>query len=72
VFARTARNFNPDVATAGRITIAEVDELVPLGTIDADAVHLPGIFVDRIVENRDAEKRIERRSVRSRATKETS
>ncbi|CUJ39092.1 Probable succinyl-CoA:3-ketoacid-coenzyme A transferase subunit A [Achromobacter xylosoxidans] len=66
VFSRTARNFNPDVASAGRITIAEVDELVPLGALDPDEIHLSGIFVDRIVENRYAEKRIERRSFRAR------
>jgi 3-oxoacid CoA-transferase subunit A len=50
VFEKSARNFNPAVAMAGRITIAEVDELVPAGTIDPDGVHLPGIFVDRIVK----------------------
>ena len=50
VFEKSARNFNPPAATAGRITIAEVDELVPAGSIDPDDVHLPGIFVDRIVQ----------------------
>lgn len=66
VFSRTARNFNPDVAMAGGITIAEVEELVPEGTIDPDAVHLPGIFVDRIIVVPDPEKRIERKSFRVR------
>ncbi len=66
VFSRTARNFNPDVAMAGAITIAEVEELVPEGAIDPDAVHLPGIFVDRIIVVPDPEKRIERKSFRVR------
>lgn len=66
VFSRTARNFNPDVAMAGGITIAEVEELVPEGAIDPDAVHLPGIFVDRIIVVPDPEKRIERKSFRVR------
>lgn len=66
VFARTARNFNPDVAMAGGVTIAEVEELVEEGKIDPDDVHLPGIFVDRIVVVPNPEKRIERRSFRSR------
>lgn len=66
VFSRTARNFNPEVATAGRVTIAEVDEMVALGELDPDEIHLPGIFVDRIIENRNPEKRIERRSFRPR------
>lgn len=64
VFARTARNFNPEIATAGRVTIAEVDRLVPLGALDPDQIHLPGIFVHRLVENQRAEKRIERRIAR--------
>lgn len=66
VFARTARNFNPDVAMAGAVTIAEVEELVDEGEIDPDDVHLPGIFVDRIVVVPNPEKRIERKSFRSR------
>lgn len=66
VFARTARNFNPDVAMAGTVTIAEVEELVDVGHIDPDEVHLPGIFVDRIVVVPEPEKRVERRSFRSR------
>lgn len=66
VFARTARNFNPDVAMAGAVTIVEVEELVAEGDIDPDDVHLPGIFVDRIVVVPNPEKRIERKSFRSR------
>jgi 3-oxoacid CoA-transferase subunit A len=63
VFRKTARNFNPMVATSGKVTVAEVEEIVPLGAIDADQVHTPGIFVDRIVATR-SEKRIEQRTVR--------
>ncbi len=65
VFRRTARNFNPLVATAGRITIAEVEELVPVGAIDPDAVHLPGIYVKRIFQGQNYQKRIERRTLRT-------
>jgi 3-oxoacid CoA-transferase subunit A len=65
VFRRTARNFNPLVATAGRITIAEVEELVPVGAIDPDAVHLPGIYVKRIFQGQNYQKRIERRTLRA-------
>ena len=64
VFRKTARNFNPACAMAGRICVAEVEEIVETGEIDPDAVHLPGIFVDRIVHNPDPEKRIEQRTVR--------
>ena len=63
VFRRTARNFNPLCGMAGRVTIAEVEELVEVGTIDPDAVHLPGVFVQRVVVGHH-EKRIERRTVR--------
>jgi 3-oxoacid CoA-transferase subunit A len=63
VFRKTARNFNPMVATSGKVTVAEVEEVVPLGGIDPDEVHTPGIFVDRIVVTR-SEKRIEQRTVR--------
>ncbi|GAB3627959.1 succinyl-CoA:3-ketoacid-CoA transferase [Pandoraea terrae] len=66
VFRRTARNFNPMAAMAGKITIAEVEELVDTGTLDPDAVHLPGIFVQRIVLNANPEKRIEQRTVRAK------
>lgn len=63
VFRRTARNFNPAAAMAGKITIAEVEEIVETGAIDPDAVHLPGIYVHRIVVNAHPEKRIERRTL---------
>ncbi len=65
VFRRTARNFNPNVAMAGKITIVEVEKLVDTGAIDPDDVHLPGIFVHRIVVNASPEKRIEQRTVRN-------
>ncbi len=65
VFSKTARNFNPVVAMAGKITIAEVEELVEVGEIDPDQVHTPGIFVHRIVQNAQPEKRIEQRTVRA-------
>ena len=65
VFRKTARNFNPAVAMAGRTTIVEVEQLVALGAIDPDHVHLPGIYVDRIVHNPTPEKRIEQRTVRT-------
>ncbi len=64
VFRRTARNFNPAVAMAGRITIAEVEEVVDNGAIDPDHIHLPGIYVRRLVVNASPEKRIERRTTR--------
>jgi 3-oxoacid CoA-transferase subunit A len=64
VFRRTARNFNPNVAMAGRITVAEVEMVVATGEIDPDAIHLPGIFVHRIVHNPTPEKRIEQRTTR--------
>jgi 3-oxoacid CoA-transferase subunit A len=67
VFRKTARNFNPAVAMAGAICIAEVEEIVELGSIDPDHVHLPGIYVDRIVLNPTPEKRIEQRTVRAGA-----
>ncbi|WP_336633487.1 MULTISPECIES: CoA transferase subunit A [unclassified Microbacterium] len=64
VFHKAARNFNPLAAMAGRVCIAQVEELVPAGSLDPDAVHLPGIYVHRIVEvGSDIEKRIERRTV---------
>ena len=66
VFNRTARNFNPVAAMAGKITIVEVEELVDTGSIDPDDVHLPGIFVQRIVLNAHPEKRIEQRTVRAK------
>jgi 3-oxoacid CoA-transferase subunit A len=63
VYRRTARNFNPMMATAGRVTIAEVEHLLPTGQLDKDAIHTPGIYVDRIFEGR-FEKRIEQRTLR--------
>ncbi len=65
VYRKTARNFNPVMATAARVTIAEVEELVEPGALDPDAVHTPGIFVTRIFQGRDYEKRIEQRTHRS-------
>ncbi len=69
VFRKTARNFNPACAMAGRTCIAEVEEMVETGTIDPDHVHLPGIYVDRIVVNAHPEKRIEQRTVRAEGGK---
>ncbi|MGZ5931486.1 MAG: CoA transferase subunit A [Rhizomicrobium sp.] len=67
VYRKTARNFNPMMATAGKVTVAEVEELVPVGALDADSIHTPGIFVKRLVVGRDYEKRIEKRTVRENA-----
>ena len=64
VFRKTARNFNPACAMAGKVCVAEVEEVVEVGAIDPDQVHLPGIYVDRIVHNLTPEKRIEQRTVR--------
>jgi 3-oxoacid CoA-transferase subunit A len=66
VFRKTSRNFNPMMATAGKITIAEVEEIVPLGALDPDTIHTPGIFVQRIIQSVGAEKRIEQRTTRKR------
>lgn len=62
IFRKTARNFNPMIATCGRVCLAEVEEIVEIGELDPDAIHTPGIFVDRIVKT-VSEKRIERRTV---------
>jgi 3-oxoacid CoA-transferase subunit A len=67
VFRRTARNFNPAAAMAGRTTVVEVEQIVETGSIDPDAVHLPGIYVQRIVLNAHPEKRIEKRTITERA-----
>jgi len=67
VYRKTARNFNPMMATAGRVTVAEVEELVEPGTFDPDQVHTPGIFVQRIFQGSQYEKRIEQRTVRKRS-----
>ena len=65
IFKGTARNFNPMMAAAGKITIAEVEELVPAGELDPNQIHSPGIYVQRIFEGKDYEKRIEQRTVKS-------
>ena len=63
VFRKTSRNFNPVCATAGKITIVEVEEIVPVGSIDPDHVHLPGIYVKRLFQGKNYQKRIEKRTV---------
>jgi 3-oxoacid CoA-transferase subunit A len=63
VFRKTARNFNPNVAMAGKVTVVEVEKIVETGTLDPDQIHLPGIYVHRIVLNATPEKRIEQRTV---------
>ena len=68
VYRKTARNFNPMMATAGKVTVAEVEQLVGIGQLDKDAVHTPGIYVDRIVQGAAYEKRIERETTRQRET----
>ncbi len=67
VYRKTARNFNPMMATAGKVCIAEVEELVPVGSLDKDNIHTPGIYVDRIFKGAKFEKRIERVTTRPRA-----
>jgi len=66
VYRETARNFNPLMAMAGKITIAEVEELVPAGTLDPDHIHTPGIYVHRLFKGKDYEKRIEQRTIRKK------
>src|SRR5690348_17423897 len=66
IYRKTARNFNPVMATAGRVTVAEVEHLVEPGEIDPDHIHTPGIFVQRLVHQLPYEKRIEQRTVRKR------
>lgn len=66
VYYKTARNFNPMMASAGKVTVAEVDEIVPTGALAPDQIHTPGIFVNRIVKTK-SEKRIEQRTTRSRS-----
>lgn len=66
IFKGTARNFNPVMAGAGKITIAEVEELVEAGTLDPNQIHIPGIYVQRIFQGEKYEKRIEKRTVRSK------
>ena len=67
VFRKTARNFNPMMATAGKVCIVEVEEIVPVGSLDPDGIHTPGIYVDRIVQA-TFEKRIEQRTLRQKET----
>ena len=67
IFKGTARNFNPNMCGAAKITVAEVEELVPLGTLDPNQIHIPGIFVQRIFQGAHYEKRIEQRTVRSKS-----
>jgi len=68
VFRKTARNFNPVMATAAKMTVVEVEEIVEAGALDADCIHTPGIYVDRIVKSTINEKKIEKRTVRERET----
>ena len=68
MFRKTARNFNAPMATAGKICIAEVEEIVPVGSLDPDAIHLPGIYVNRLILGAPYDKRIEFRTVRERAS----
>jgi len=67
IYRMTARNFNPMMATAAKVTVAEVEELVDVGGLDANQIHTPGIYVKRILQGRDYEKRIEQRTTRPRA-----
>ncbi|WP_207461456.1 CoA transferase subunit A [Azospirillum sp. SYSU D00513] len=67
IYRKAARNFNPMMATAGKVTIAEVEILVEAGELDPDQIHTPGIFVKRIIQGKDYEKRIEQRTLRKRA-----
>jgi 3-oxoacid CoA-transferase subunit A len=71
VFRKTARNFNPVMATAGKVTIVEAEHIVEPGELDADCIHTPGIFVDRIILSTINEKRIEKRTLSSRPSLET-
>jgi 3-oxoacid CoA-transferase subunit A len=68
VYRKTARNFNPMMATAGAVTVAEIEELVPIGTLDKDEIHTPGIFVDRLFVGTHFEKRIEQLTTRQKET----
>ena len=68
VFRKTARNFNQPMATAGRVCVAEVEEVVPVGSLDPDAIHLPGIYVKRMIVGAPYDKKIEFRMVRERET----
>ena len=63
IFRKTAQNFNPECAMAGKITIAEVEQIVEIGELDPDEIHLPGIYVNRIILNASPEKRIEQKTL---------
>lgn len=65
IYRKTARNFNPMMASAGKVTVAEVEELAPIGKLDPDQIHTPGIFVQRIFRGKNFEKRIEKRTTRA-------
>ncbi|HEV7229351.1 CoA transferase subunit A [Brevundimonas sp.] len=65
IFRKTARNFNPMMATSGKVTVVEVEEIVPVGSLDPDQIHTPGIYVDRLIQG-TFEKRIEQRTIRTR------
>lgn len=67
VFRRTARNFNPMMASAAKVTVAEVEEIVPVGELDADCIHTPSVYVNRLLKGAAYEKRIERLTTRSRS-----
>ncbi len=67
IFKATARNFNPNMCGAATITVAEVEELVPVGSLDPNQIHIPGIFVQRIFQGKDYEKRIEKRTLRQKS-----
>src|SRR6201996_3051205 len=66
IYRKTARNFNPVMATAGKVTVVEVEEIVPAGSLDPDAIHTPSIYVDRVIQGGPYEKRIEFRTTRPR------
>ena len=68
MFRKTARNFNQPAATCGKICIAEVEEIVPIGELDPDCIHLPGVFVNRMIVGAPYDKKIEFRTVRERAS----
>ena len=67
IFKGTARNFNPNMCGAATVTVAEVEELVPIGALDPNQIHIPGIFVQRIFQGKDYEKRIEKRTLRQKS-----
>jgi 3-oxoacid CoA-transferase subunit A len=67
IYRKTSRNFNPMMATAGRVCVAEVEHLVEVGDLDPDQIHTPGVYVDRIIQGQNYEKRIERLTTRERS-----